>query len=151
MQLRPATPSDLATMKLLVSEAPAAAQWSDAEWGRIFDPGGSRTAFVWEEGGAVVGFVVARSTGPDWELENIAVRAQARRSGIGCQLLTALISSARASNASAIHLEVRESNQAGRSLYQRCGFRETGRRKAYYTAPVEDAVLYNFSFSSPEK
>jgi ribosomal protein S18 acetylase RimI-like enzyme len=40
-----------------------------------------------------------------------------------------------------ILLEVRPSNVAGRGFYAASGFVETGRRRAYYADPVEDAVL----------
>ncbi len=38
-------------------------------------------------------------------------------------------------------LEVRESNQAARGLYESLGFVEVGRRPNYYRNPVEDAIL----------
>jgi ribosomal-protein-alanine N-acetyltransferase len=45
-------------------------------------------------------------------------------------------------DAQLIHLEVRPSNKAARALYQRWGFRESGRRPGYYHSPPEDAILY---------
>ncbi len=45
------------------------------------------------------------------------------------------------SGAEAMQLEVRASNGAAIGLYQRLGFVEQGRRKGYYSAPAEDAVL----------
>jgi len=54
-----------------------------------------------------------------------------------------LLGQARQANSDAIFLEVRESNTGARRLYEEFGFRETGRRKAYYTNPSEDAVLYS--------
>ncbi len=38
-----------------------------------------------------------------------------------------------------------ESNQAARRLYEKHGFQEAGRRRAYYRNPEEDAVLYHWS------
>ena len=43
-----------------------------------------------------------------------------------------------------IHLEVREGSTAARSLYRRDGFREVGRRPAYYRYS-EDAILYSLA------
>jgi ribosomal-protein-alanine N-acetyltransferase len=43
--------------------------------------------------------------------------------------------------ATTIRLEVRASNAAALALYQRYGFSTTGLRRAYYSVPVEDAVL----------
>jgi ribosomal-protein-alanine N-acetyltransferase len=42
-------------------------------------------------------------------------------------------------------LEVRESNQAARRLYEREGFIEVGRRAGYYHRPPEAALLFRFS------
>jgi len=40
-------------------------------------------------------------------------------------------------------LEVRAGNRAAQSLYERCGFHVAGRRRDYYTLPVEDALIMN--------
>ena len=98
-----------------------------------------------EEAGsaALSGFLVARHMPPEWELENIVVAPAVRRIGIGKQLMDALLFQAQETNSDAIFLEVRESNTAARHLYEKLGFRENGRRKAYYSNPTEDAVLYS--------
>jgi ribosomal-protein-alanine N-acetyltransferase len=56
--------------------------------------------------------------------------------------MDALLSAARETNSDSVFLEVRESNVAARSLYEKAGFEQEGRRKSYYTNPMEDAVLY---------
>jgi [ribosomal protein S18]-alanine N-acetyltransferase len=38
-------------------------------------------------------------------------------------------------------LEVRRSNDAARHLYERFGFGAAGVRRAYYSNPVEDAIV----------
>jgi [ribosomal protein S18]-alanine N-acetyltransferase len=38
-------------------------------------------------------------------------------------------------------LEVRAGNDAARRLYERLGFYVAGRRRNYYSAPVEDALI----------
>ena len=89
-----------------------------------------------------VGFLVACQIAPEWELENIVVAAQARRSGVGESLLGALLDAAGQTDSKTVFLEVRESNAAARRLYEKLGFKETGRRKLYYVNPLEDAVLF---------
>jgi ribosomal-protein-alanine N-acetyltransferase len=103
-----------------------------------------RLALVTQELGssALAGFLVARHSPPEWELENIVVAHEVRRTGIGKNLMDTLLGEARQTNSDTILLEVRESNTAARRLYEKLGFKETGRRKAYYTNPREDAVLY---------
>ncbi len=90
----------------------------------------------------VLGFLVAQHIAPEWELENIVVAPAARRTGLGKRLLDALLTQARETNSAAVFLEVRESNTAARTLYEKAGFEQTGRRKSYYRDPVEDAILY---------
>ena len=43
--------------------------------------------------------------------------------------------------ASRATLEVRRSNDPARLLYERFGFSVAGVRRAYYTKPVEDAII----------
>jgi [ribosomal protein S18]-alanine N-acetyltransferase len=93
-------------------------------------------------GGGVLGFLVARHLAPEWELENIVVAPSARRQGLGNRLLNALLAAARETLSASVFLEVRESNPSARTLYEKAGFEQTGRRKSYYASPVEDAILY---------
>lgn len=165
--IRLATVADIAAMMALETHAATAAHWSLAQYGAVFEneiP--RRLALVAEvleevlekggeqkdrEGGkdrsAVQGFLVARSLGDEWELENIAVSGSARRRGLGSRLLGEFLGHARAGRASAIFLEVRESNTAARLLYEKWDFAQTGRRTDYYKDPDEDAVLYRLDFA----
>ena len=90
----------------------------------------------------MLGFLVALHVAPEWELENIVVDPSARRRGVGKQLMDALLSAAHQTNCEAVFLEVRESNAAARTLYEKAGFEQTGRRKSYYNNPEEDAIMY---------
>jgi ribosomal-protein-alanine acetyltransferase len=92
--------------------------------------------------GILVGFLVARGVGSEWELENMVVASQFRRRGIAEKLLDALVVRARAANGRTIYLEVRESNVAARKLYEKAGFQQGGLRRDYYFNPAEHAVLY---------
>jgi len=94
------------------------------------------------DGASLQGFLVALHLPPEWELENIVVAASAQRQGLGKQLLEALLDAARKTNSASVILEVRESNAAARTLYEKTGFEQSGSRKSYYTNPREDAVLY---------
>jgi [ribosomal protein S18]-alanine N-acetyltransferase len=74
-------------------------------------------------------------------INNLAVRPELRRQGLGIQMLEAVIAEAQRLGAGSLALEVRRSNIAARRLYNKAGFREDGVRKSYYTQPVEDALL----------
>jgi ribosomal-protein-alanine N-acetyltransferase len=56
--------------------------------------------------------------------------------------MRAVIARWQKSGSTVLLLEVRQSNAAARALYAKHGFHETGRRRAYYRDPDEDAVLY---------
>lgn len=85
---------------------------------------------------------MALNLGSEWELENIVVAPAARRKRLGTRLLDALFAAAAEKNSDAVFLEVRESNAAARTLYEKAGLELSGRRKSYYANPAEDAVLY---------
>jgi [ribosomal protein S18]-alanine N-acetyltransferase len=151
--IRSATPADIPAMTGLEQQCSTAAHWTAEQYRKAFQPDEvQRLVLVAESsephasragaGTELVGFLVARHLAPEWELENIVVTPTARRNRLGTRLLEALFATARQANGSAVFLEVRESNAAARSLYEGAGFEQTGRRKAYYTDPAEDAVLY---------
>ena len=141
--LRHATADDIPYIMAIELEAETAAHWPAAEYERIFEPGGvARIALVVEYAGRIAGFIVARCIDQEWELENVAVRPTSRRQGLGRALVERLLRVAHEASAARLFLEVRESNQAARGLYSQLGFLETGRRPAYYSHPVEDAITY---------
>lgn len=89
----------------------------------------------------VLGYVLAWFVVEDGEVANIAVRPECRGRGVGSSLLDATLAAARQRGTAALFLEVREGNLAAQSLYASRGFRQVGRRRAYYRSPVEDALL----------
>ena len=98
---------------------------------------------VWvaRQGDRVVGAALLRVVVGEGELLRIAVRPEHRRAGVGRALLTAVTSAAADACPHGVFLEVRASNVAARHLYARLGFVDGGRRRDYYQAPQEDAVL----------
>jgi ribosomal-protein-alanine N-acetyltransferase len=75
------------------------------------------------------------------ELEGVFVDRAYRRQGIGAALVAACMTWAANAGATTVRLEVRGSNAAALALYKRYGFLTTGVRPAYYSVPVEDALL----------
>lgn len=143
-------------------QSPAAAHWSEHQYEQLFRAVSSAERLVLvteaalhlgsdpddnpDSAIALVGFLVARHAAAEWELENIVVAAAARNRGLGKRLLEALLARLRETGES-VFLEVRASNLAARTLYERAGFRQTGCRESYYTDPPEDAVLYRWNVS----
>jgi [ribosomal protein S18]-alanine N-acetyltransferase len=142
----------------LEHESVSAAHWTQKQYGEAFATGSKeqhpeRIAWVAEEdlqahphvaskAPRILAFLIARRVGLEWELENVVVAAQARRKGLGSLLIKKLLQYSGRLPGTSIFLEVRESNQAARALYQGLGFQETGLRKNYYANPTEDAMLY---------
>ena len=75
------------------------------------------------------------------DLLTIATVPSARGRGIASLMLSELISTAREVGCPDVLLEVRQSNGAAQRLYARHGFVPIGRRRRYYQAPPEDAVV----------
>jgi len=124
-----------------------AAQWSREQYeATLAGPTPARLVLVIDDGASIQGFLIARAVDKEWEIENLAVAPAAQRRGFGTGLLSEFLDLARARGAEAVFLEVRESNLAARRIYEKCAFRESGRRKDYYRDPQEDAITYRFSF-----
>jgi [ribosomal protein S18]-alanine N-acetyltransferase len=146
--IRAASPEDIPAILDLERESAPAAHWPEPTYRRIFEQDTPHClAFVIEDqsaatGGTLDGFIIGRISAEECELENIVVRRKNQSRGLGSGLINSLAAAARQQKAKSIFLEVRESNTAARGLYEKCGFRLTCRRKAYYTNPAEDAVLY---------
>ncbi len=145
--IRSAALNDLAAIVAIEQHATSAAHWTSEQYNKLL---GSRVILVAEqaaeEGGKLCGFVCAQAVANEWEIENVAVAAAFLRRGIADELLRELIQRAQNEAASAILLEVRESNGPARRLYEKHGLREVRRRRAYYRDPVEDAILYALRF-----
>ena len=141
--IRSAALNDVPAILAIEQQAPVAAHWTRDQYNKMVDSG---VVLVAEEAGQLCGFVCARTVAGEWEIENVAVAAEFLRRGIANELVRALIQRAKNEVASAILLEVRESNLAARGLYEKHGFREVGCRRVYYRDPVEDAILYALRF-----
>ena len=88
-----------------------------------------------EDGSQLVGFLVWQDTDFEAEVLQIAVFPNYQ----GQKIATALFDFLPADKE--IFLEVRESNRPALLFYKKEKFEEIARRKAYYHAPVEDAIV----------
>lgn len=91
--------------------------------------------------GTVIGYLCYWLVFEELRIMNIAIRSGWRRQGIATAMVQQAMREAIAVRGQRALLEVRASNAAALALYTRLGFRETGRRRAYYRRPEEDAVL----------
>ncbi len=141
--IRQSVPFDFAAILKIERSNHSAAHWSENAYERLWsDLEAHRCAFVAEREGDVLGFIVGHEVAGEWELENVAVKASAKRMGIGRELVQRLIATAEAGGGTRMFLEVRASNLAAHSLYQGLGFEPVGVRGNYYRSPQEDALLF---------
>jgi ribosomal-protein-alanine N-acetyltransferase len=145
--LRAMTAEDIDPLLMLAGESVDAPQWTRGDYQQIFLATSSgvlrRYGLVALSGARLTGFAAA-----SWlqheaaaEVEGLVVAADQRRQGIGTALIGACMAWARDNGASSIGLEVRTSNVAALALYSRLGFTTAGVRRAYYSSPMEDALL----------
>ena len=96
-----------------------------------------------DAGRRVVGFCSFWRVLDELHVNNLAVLPEYRRQGVASALLARVLEAGASMGSRRATLEVRHSNDAARRLYGGFGFVVAGIRRAYYTNPIEDAlVLY---------
>jgi ribosomal-protein-alanine N-acetyltransferase len=94
-----------------------------------------------DDAGTILGFCSFWRVLDELHINNLAVAPACRRRGIATQLLTCVLNEGAKLGARRATLEVRRSNEVARHLYERLGFATAGVRRAYYTNPIEDALV----------
>ncbi len=89
----------------------------------------------------ILGYIGFWLVAGEAHISTIAVHPEARRNGLGELLLIRVIEAVLERNGDFITLEVRVSNQAAQQLYEKFGFKRTGRRTGYYSDNREDAWI----------
>ena len=96
---------------------------------------------VARRGEVVVGYACVWALEGELKINNLAVREDYRRRGLASWMLGRILGRAREDGCRTATLEVRASNRAAIRLYEAQGFAEVGRRKGYYRAESEDAIV----------
>jgi ribosomal-protein-alanine N-acetyltransferase len=96
--------------------------------------------FIAECTGVIVGYVCLMSLFEEAQILDITVAPEWRGKGVARVLMDHAIQVAQEKGAEVLALEVRASNVAAITLYERCSFIRTGIRSKYYEG-VDDAVL----------
>jgi len=91
--------------------------------------------------GRVVAYCACWMLLDELHINSLAVDERWRRRGLARRLLVEVFREAAAAGARSATLEVRQSNQAARSLYEGLGFVVEGVRRDYYQNPREDALI----------
>ncbi len=117
--------------------------WSE---NAILDSMNAKTHFYLAKvGGAAAGYMGVSIICGEGYVTNIAVLPKFRNRGIAKQILNTVISNHK-DELDFISLEVRVSNCAAISLYNKLGFETVGTRKRFYEHPTEDAFIMTKTF-----
>jgi ribosomal-protein-alanine N-acetyltransferase len=138
--IRPATDDDLAAILGLEEEGfpdPWALETLAAE---LRFPG-SFVLVAAPHRAAALGYASFRTVADEAELLRLSVASAARRQGLGRRLLQAGFAELSARSLASCFLEVRADNVPAIALYERVGFRLSGRRQGYYR-DGSDALVY---------
>jgi len=108
-----------------------------------------------DNAGTAIGFAVGRIfnfTGDEYvvELTNIGLRQAYRNQGLGSLLLKSFLERCKLSDIPLIVLEVRASNDVAISFYKKFGFKASGRRRGFYSNPLEDALTMKLALNHAE-
>ena len=98
-------------------------------------------ALIAESGVQVAGYLMARVSGEEGDILNLAVVPEYRRKGIAGRLLERGLAVLAEAGVREAYLEVRESNGAALALYGGKGFKPVAVRPHYYRSPLEDALV----------
>lgn len=140
--VRRGTVDDLPEIARLHAECFADA-WDLEFVGRLLAQPGTFSAIA-EVDGRPAGFVIARAHAGEAEILSLGVELPLRRRRLAIALVRSAVAEAFQAGAMEVFLEVGAENAAARGLYGSLGFREVGRRPAYYGAGV-DALTLRYS------
>ena len=143
LQLRPMSVNDLPAVAALESESYAGAAhtpWTEHMfYDELSQPG--RSWWVAHDLGTIIGFAGGQLAGDDFEVTDVVVARDRRRQGIASRLVSRICYDAHVLNAATASLEVDEKNAPARAAYASLGFKEAGRRRAYYGEGHDALIL----------
>jgi ribosomal-protein-alanine N-acetyltransferase len=97
--------------------------------------------FVIEEDHRVAGYMGYWEAPQEAHIINLAIAPFFRNRGLGQKMVQYCLEFATKRGAGLATLEVRESNESAKRLYEKCGFRNIAIRKKYYQDNQEDAIV----------
>lgn len=139
---------DLPQLVLLEQDA-FSEPWSEQSLSPLLEVEGS-FLLVAEKNFQLVGYAAYTSVLEEGMIANLCVYSGERGNGIGRELFQRLIQHGETQGIRVFYLEVRISNEAAITLYEKEGFEVVGRRKNFYSKPTEDAWVYRKEVGAPE-
>ncbi len=126
---------------LIEADLFGAEQWSAAMfWNELSH--GHFYLVASDDGGTLLGYAGLALAAPDeaW-VQNVAVRREVQRRGVGRLLLEALLAEAARLGVRTVLLEVAADNAPAQRLYAMYGFEPIGVRRGYYQPSNTDALV----------
>lgn len=117
--------------------------WAESEFENLLQTPGY-SALLAQSAEVPIGFLLYRTAADEAEITTIGVDPALRRRGAGLALLSHTLAQLKTLGTKALFLDVAASNFEAKALYDKAGFIEVGKRKAYYVrpgAPAEDALV----------
>ncbi len=137
--IRTMTAADIKAARLIDEDA-FHDPWSDNMWVDEINNSLS-TYLVLEENGIMLGYAGFWLVVGEAQVTRVAIAKTERNRGLGKVLTKAMLESAWEQGATAMTLEVRESNISAQKIYQANGFVSEGVRPNYYEDNHENAVI----------
>src|SRR5208337_3834087 len=103
---------------------------------------------VAELNGNIIAYVCIKQVADEAVLMNLTVQPDCRRQGLANMLFRNALEDLLNNSCRFLFLEVRISNIAAKTLYEKLGFKVVGTRKDYYLRPTEDAIVMMRDLSS---
>lgn len=105
---------------------------------------------VAEANDQVVGFMIYELHKNQLHILNFSVLPEARRTGVGAQMVQKLIGKLSHQRRNKILLEVRETNLSAQLFFRRLGFRAVSLLRDYYEDTTEDAYVMQYRHQANE-
>ena len=133
--------ADVAAVADLQARTFAEAWGAESFSGELANPDVARLYALKSHAGRIVAYCSGWQIVDELHINSLAVDPAFRRKGLARQLLLEVMRQSAADHVAAATLEVRQSNEAGRALYESLGFVVEGVRPGYYQNPREDALV----------
>ena len=145
MILRPMTEADCTKVSIMEKEV-FSDPWSRAVFSDCLKQKNYHMTVATSDtdNGDIWGYCCFYTVLDECEIANVCVRQDKRRMGIADRMLDQIIETGKENHTAVFFLEVRESNNPARHLYEKKGFVQNGLRKNYYSCPTENAVLMEY-------
>jgi len=143
LTIRPMRRNDVPSLAGIEADRHPVAAWRSAAFHDALDAPDRSVCLVVvpPRPGDVVAYGVVTLAAGTADLDNLTVRADHERQGIGAWLLRALLDAALRGGAREVLLEVRHDNEPAIALYAAEGFTEISRRTGYYARGVDAIIM----------